>query len=84
MERPENELHLDEGTGYEVDKPGGVKHGKQYTRSLKYIATFLPCFIGHHGGTHVAATKWRPPYVKASHASAGAHGRAQKGLDAVA
>src|ERR671924_181842 len=31
VERPENGLHLDGGTGYEVDKPGGVKHGKQYS-----------------------------------------------------
>jgi hypothetical protein len=31
VERPENSLHLDGGTGYEVDKLGGVKHGKQYS-----------------------------------------------------
>src|SRR6266498_1291284 len=37
VERGENGLHLDGGTGYEVDKPGGVKHGKQYT-SLKTVS----------------------------------------------
>jgi hypothetical protein len=31
VERPENGLHLDGGTGYEVDKLGGVKDGKQYS-----------------------------------------------------